>query len=370
MSLQRNRRAARAFGQLLKFAAWLQALPNRLTPPPFRLMQLGSAYWQSRALHAAVRLDIATALGDAQLDAGDIAARIGAHPDALLRLMRMLAAMGVFAETAPGRFANTATSTCLRSDNPANIRALILMHNAPEISAPWFEHLEQGIRSGETPFRLAHGRDLFEHMDADPAFDALFAAAMESVDALVGDSHATDFDWGCFRRVVDLGGSKGGKSLAILKHHPGLKALVVDRPQTIAAARDHWLGRQDAKVLDRMAFQAGDVLQAVPAAEAGDIFLLSAVLHGFDDTDCAAALRTVAAAASPARAPIAIMELVMPESGADLACAAIDMQLFVNSRGRERTLAQWRALSTEAGLELREVVDLRSMAKILVLETA
>ena len=48
----------------MKFAGWLQNIPNKITPPPFRLIQIGSAFWQSRALYVAARLDIATVLGD------------------------------------------------------------------------------------------------------------------------------------------------------------------------------------------------------------------------------------------------------------------------------------------------------------------
>lgn len=86
MSLQKNQGAVRRFAMFMKFAAWLQSLPNKLTPPPFRLMQIESAFWQSRALYVAARLDIATALGDDQLAAEDIAARVAAQPDATWRL--------------------------------------------------------------------------------------------------------------------------------------------------------------------------------------------------------------------------------------------------------------------------------------------
>ena len=48
---------------------------------------------------------------------------------------------------------------------------------------------------------------------------------MDSVEALTGDSFATDFDWARFDRIIDIGGSKGSKSVAILKRHPHLKAL-------------------------------------------------------------------------------------------------------------------------------------------------
>ncbi len=80
MPLQKTTGAVRLFSRLMKFAGWLQTIPDKLTPPPFRLMQIGSAFWQSRALYVAARLDIATVLGDQQLTAEKIAAQVSAQP--------------------------------------------------------------------------------------------------------------------------------------------------------------------------------------------------------------------------------------------------------------------------------------------------
>jgi len=93
MSYQMNPGAVRRFAKAMRFGAWLQAIPNKLTPAPFRLMQIGSAFWQSRALYVAARLDIATALGDDAVDAEVIATRVAANADAIGRLLRMLAAI-------------------------------------------------------------------------------------------------------------------------------------------------------------------------------------------------------------------------------------------------------------------------------------
>ena len=89
MSFQLNAGAVRRFAKAMKFGAWLQAIPNKLTPPPFRLMQIGSAFWQSRALYVAARLDVATVLGDEELDANIIATRVAATADATGRLLRL-----------------------------------------------------------------------------------------------------------------------------------------------------------------------------------------------------------------------------------------------------------------------------------------
>jgi len=81
---------------------------------------------------------------------------------------------------------------------------------------------------------------LFDYMDRHAGFNQQFSEAMDSVEALAGDGFATDLDWGRFERIIDVGGSRGSKSLAILKRHARPSALVVDRPQVIAEARQYW----------------------------------------------------------------------------------------------------------------------------------
>ena len=367
MSYQLNPRAVRGFAGAVKFGTWLANLPNRLTPPPFRLMQISSGFWLSRALYVAARLDIATLIGDATLSTTEIARQTNADADAVARLLRLLAAIGVFEETAPQSYRNSKLSGPLRTDHPNSVRAMVLMHNSPEMSRPWYETLEEGVRTGEVPFRLAHGEELFDYMDHNAGFDALFSQAMDSVEALAGDAYATDFDWGRFARIIDVGGSRGSKAVAILRRHPQLTALVVDRPQVVKEAKAYWAAHP-APGCERLSFAAGDARDSLPAArDANDIFLLSAVLHGFDDTTCARILANLGHAIGTSGARIALLELVLPERGADVAAASFDMQMFMGTRGRERTLAQWRAVIEPAGLVLEEVVGLRSFASLLVL---
>lgn len=370
MSLQKNSGAVCLFAKLMKFAAWLQNLANKLTPPPFRLIQIGSAFWQSRALYVAAHLDIASVLGDAQLAVEVIAERVSAQADGIYRLLRMLAAMGIFKEVSPRIFRNNALSVHLREDHPKNVRAMILMHNSVEMSLPWYQHLEQGVRGGEIPFQLSHGSELYAYMDEHAEFDALFARAMDSVEALTGDSFTTDFDWGLFDRIIDVGGSKGSKSLAILKRHAHLKALVFDREQIIQTAANYWLGKESPALLSRISYQAGNMLESVPPAQNDkDIYLLSAVLHGMDDDNCVKVLRNLAAASAGTGARIALMELVVEEFNANFASAAFDMQMFMATQGRERTLSEWQTLFDQSEWVLEEIIGIQSLGKILVLRT-
>ncbi|MBF0436526.1 MAG: methyltransferase [Magnetococcales bacterium] len=366
MSYQKNSGDVNRFAKIMKFSAWLQSIPNRLTPAPFRLMQIGSAFWQSRALYVATRLDIASVLAENSLETNCLAARVAANPDALGRLLRLLTAMGIFEETAPGTYRNNKLSAYLRQDHPENVRSMILLHNSQAMSLPWYGQLERGVREGVPPFFLAHGEDLYSYLDHHADFDTLFSEAMENVEALTGDSYATDFDWSRFDRIIDVGGSRGNKSLAILKRHSHLTALVVDRPRVIDEAKRYWSAHQTPGV-ERLNFEAGDFLESVPLAQSErDVYLLSAVLHGFDNDTCVTILGILASASRKNNARIALLEMVLPETHADITGASFDMQMFLGSRGRERTLTEWKSLLDRSGWILEEIVGLQSFGNILV----
>jgi hypothetical protein len=235
------------------------------------------------------------------------------------------------------------------------------------MSRPWYEQLEAGIRQGCVPFERTHGEELFAYMNSHPEFDALFSAAMDSVEALTGDSFATDFDWGQFERIFDVGGSRGSKAVCILKRYRHLSATVFDRSQVIDGAEAYWQGQIDASLFQRLSFQAGDALQVLPAADsAKDIYLLSAVLHGFGDDMVIRILTNLATAIGKTGARAALMEMVLPPVGADLSSTAFDMQMFMGTQGRERTQSEWQKLIVQSGLQLEEVVNLRSLPKLLI----
>lgn len=369
MSLQRQAWRARAFQGAAALSNRLQRLPNKLMPPAFRLVQIGSAFWQSRALYVAVRLDLATALADQRLTPAELSVRLGVDQDAVFRLLRMLAAMGIFEIGRDGRVANNPLSQPLRADSADCVRNMVLMHNSPEMSRPWYEALEQGVRDGLVPFVLSHGEDLYGCMDRHPEFDALFSRAMDEVASLSGDSFATAFDWKAFDRVIDVGGSKGAKSAAILRRNPHLRATVVDRRQVIEQARAWWSAHGDPSCTGRIEFIEGNAVSGpLPAATgARDAYVLSAVLHGFDDATCIEALRQVVKAAGTTGAAIVLLEMVMPEHGADLTAASFDLQMFMGTRGRERSLREWEAVFRQSGVRLVEAVALASFGQMLVL---
>lgn len=365
--LQHNAFKVKLFQAAMGLANRLASLPDKLVPPPFRLIEMGSAYWQSRALYVAAELGVADTLGDAEKGTAQIAAELELHEDHLCRLLRMLTSLGVFEETGERRFRNSRLSAYLRRDHPRSVRALILLHNSPEISTPWYESLGPAIRTGEVPFVLSHGEELFAFMNSHPEFDTRFTAAMEAVDGLTGTDYLHDFDWGRFDRLIDVGGSNGKKSIAILRSHPQLHALVFDRPRVVADAADHWRDRLEPSLLARIDLVGGDMLEAIPAATSNrDVYLFAAVFHAMDDEEAGKVLANLRKACGEHHPTIVIADAVAQAHHVDPIIASFDMQMLVGTRGRERTLAEWRALLGRKGFALRELVEVRTFAKLLV----
>ena len=365
--LQRNSFKVRMFQRAMRFANSLATFPNKLVPAPFRLIQIGSAYWHSRALYVAAELGVADVIADEALASDEIAEKLNLHADYLYRLLRMLASIGVFEECAQRQFRNNKLSHCLRSDSPQSVRDMILLHNSPQMSQPWVEALGPAMRSGQVPFAQSHGEELFDYLNHHPEFDALFTRAMSSVEALAGTDFLDDFDWGRFERLIDVGGSSGSKSVAILKRHPTLHALVFDRPQVVENAIASSQTTLDAELLSRISFAGGDMLKAIPAAQSErDIFLFCAIFHAMGDAQVAKILSKLKTACGQYRPTIAIIDCVAQAQGIDPNVASFDMQMLIGTRGRERTEAEWRGLLEQNGFALQEIVSLRTFAPLLV----
>jgi len=368
MKLTKNTFAIKRYSILMRFAIWLQQIPNRITPPPFRLIQIGSAFWYSRVLYIGAKTGLADEIGDKEKSTSSLADTLQLNEDHLYRLMRMLASIGVFTETSHRTFKNSKLSDYLRKDNPKNVRAMVLMHNSSEMVKPWIETLESSIRDGGIPFEKINGVGLFEYMNQHGEFDALFSQAMDSVENVAGVEFLDDFNWSQFKRIIDVGGSTGSKSLSILKANPELKAVVFDRPEVIRGAREKWQSKETGSVLARMEFIGGDALESIPEAESdGDVYLFIAVFHALDDNDCRKILHNLKAAMGNKSSYAVIGDAVSSEVNIDSMTASMDMQMLMGTKGRERTLSEWKQLLNDTGFDIENVMDIRTFAKFIVL---
>lgn len=77
-------------------------------------------------MYAATRLGIIEALRDGPQSADTVAESVGADPDAVYRLLRLLASRGIFAQHRGRRFALSPMGDSLRADAPDSMRGIVL----------------------------------------------------------------------------------------------------------------------------------------------------------------------------------------------------------------------------------------------------
>ncbi len=369
-TLQKNIGKTKRFERIMKVAAWIAELPNKLIPAPFRLMQIGSVFWQSRALYLAAKLGIADVILSEPMTTTAIAEKLNLFEPNLYRLMRFLASMGIFNEVSHKVFTHNKLSLPLARSQPNCVADMILMHNSQEMTLPWMDAMEAGIKQGDIPFVQCHGSEMFSYMNDNKELNDLFANAMDSVESLTGLDYLQDFNWGCFDRIIDLGGSKGSKSVAILTENSALTSVVFDRDAVTHNAKDSWKNKVHDQILDRITYVGGDLFSSNLPAPTSDnnLYLLIAVFHLLNDAQAVALLKRITEAMSVTNASIAIADMVLPDTNANMTQSSFDMQMLMGTSGCERTAAQWHKLFEQANVELVETVSVRTFAKIMVLK--
>src|SRR6266568_1313168 len=152
-------------------------------PPAAAMMGLITGYWVSQAVGVVALLGVADELVAGPRGSDEIARAVGADPQALYRVLRLLASLGVFAEGPPGSFALTPLGETLRSDAPGSVRNFAITETAAGHWLPW-GRLYDSVRTGQPMARDALGMDLFDWYGQNPDEAAWFSAAMANLSAL------------------------------------------------------------------------------------------------------------------------------------------------------------------------------------------
>ena len=310
-----------------------------------------TGYWLSQALYVAARLGLADRLVAGPRTPEELAAAVGADPDALYRLLRALASHGVFAEDEAGRFGLTELAEPLRDDAADSKRALALMMGEEHFRA-WGELLHS-VKTGETAFEHVYGENVFSFLSRNPEQAAVFDRAMVEIHGHETEQMLAAYDLAPFGTIVDVGGGNGSVLHAALSRHPGLHGVLFDLPGVIERARAAWEGDERG---ERLRFEAGDFFEAVPPG--ADAYLLRHIVHDWDDEPARRILANVAAA-MPDHARVLIAESVIPEGNEPSFAKWLDLTMMVIPGGRERTRAEYERILASAGLELTRVVPTR-----------
>jgi hypothetical protein len=325
-------------------------------PPPVRMVQLLAGFQVAQALYACAKLGIPDQLVDGPRTSADLAGAVQADQAATTRLVRTLASLGVFANAGDGRYALTPLGQTLVADAPGSMRDLALMWMETHYDA--FGHLTEGVRTGRPAAELHYGAPFFEWISGQPEQINRFTRAMANLTDGIKSAAAATVELPGAHTVVDIGGADGAVLAPLLQRDESLQGIVFDLPQVVQAAE------ADMKAFalgPRLTAVAGDFFESVPE---GDAYLLSMILHDWDDEHARRILSNIASAARPGSRVVSL-ELVITADDQPHMAKMIDLTMLGMLTGRERSAAELEDLVVAAGLRFDGITATPSPMSVL-----
>lgn len=321
-------------------------------PPPLQLLKMVMGSWVAQAIGAAARLGIADHLASSMATAEELARKTDANADALHRLMRALASVGVF-RMEGRKFGLNPLGEALRSNQPGSMRNIAI---AETDTAHWLTwgRFGDAVRSGRSTAREALGCDAWEYYGKHPEDGAAFSRAMADISGLAVEPVLSGYDFGSAKTIVDVGGAQGALLCAMLGTNTAARGILFDLPQVTTSARE---AVRIAGMAGRVEVVGGDFFRQVPAG--GDLYLLKHILHDWDDPHCIDLLKVVRASMKPA-SRILIVEMALPDQALPTPAHLMDLNMLVMLSGRERTVDEYAALLQKAGLRMTRFVPTKS----------
>jgi hypothetical protein len=317
--------------------------------PWFDMLNLINGFQVTQAIRVAATLRVADHLKDGPRSADDLASLTQSHAGALYRLLRALAAIGVFREEADRKFALTPMGDCLRSDSKTPIGGWAEHVGNPYFWQAW-GHLLHSVRTGENAFMDLHGVDVWQYRLNHPDANAIFNRAMTNMSRGGAEAVLAAYDFSGFRHIVDIGGGQGAMLAAILNACPQARGTLFDQPQVVKGA-DAYL--RERGVLDRCDIVGGSFFDQVP--QGGDAYLMRYVIHDWEDAEAIAILK-VCRRAMREPAKLLLIERNVAPPNEIAATKFSDLNMLVAPGGRERTRDEYADLFQISGFELTSVV--------------
>lgn len=340
---------------------------RRNEDPAQLLIQLGTAYVPCAALWVAAELKIADLIGAGSKPVSELAHAAGVNQDALFRILRLLAMVGIFTETEPRRFALTPSAELLRSDHPQSLRDTIVWLSDPfhfNIAA----ELLHSVRTGQPTVEHVTGKRAFEYFPTNQLEFDRFHRAMTNLSAMAVAAALEAYDFSPFHTIVDVGGGHGFAICSILQKYPHLQGILFDLPGIVPGA-DQRICR--SVLQDRCRTVGGNFFQSVP--KGGDLYFMKSVLHDWTDEQAAAILRNCRRALDHSpngnrTGKVLLLEFVVPPGNQPHPSKVIDIEMLFFPGGRERMEHEWRELFSTAGFRLSRIVPTKSPFAIIEAE--
>ena len=334
-----------------------------LVPPGSTLAQMVHGFWVTQAIYVAAKLGIADLVEDGPRTCDELAMAADANPEALYRLLRALASLGIFREVEDRRFGLTPLAEPLQTGTLDSVRNTALMPVDTGFRQQWGEIL-YSVRTGKPAFDYVFGMGNHRYFAKHPESSQVFSGAMTEVGREDSAAVLEAYDFSGITKLVDLGGGRGTFLADILKAYPRMHGLLFDMPHVVEGARE--VMEADG-VADRCELVSGDFFQSVPAG--GDAYIIKNVIHDWYDPEAAVILKNCRSGIA-AGGRLLIVDFVIPLGNEPHPGKLMDLAMLVGAGGRERTGPEFHSLLDAASFQLTRIIPTRSAYNVVEATTA
>jgi hypothetical protein len=328
-------------------------------PTPLTLLRMTDGLVVHQALCAAATLGIADLLNAGQRSAAALASALHINEDALYRTLRFLSGLGVFQETSPRTFVNSALSEFLRDDVSGSVRPVLIFRGSRYYFTP-FEEFLYSVQTGIPARDKVFGQGAFEYLRSSPSEERIFDEAMTAISLLWAPAIAEAYDFGQWQTVTDVGGGNGVLLAAILRAHPALQGVLADAPSVVERAqRREFLS---GELAPRTRFEACEFFQAVPSGSRA--YVMKNIIHDWDDARARAILRNCRRAI-PDDGVLVVIEYCLGDDNMSSLGKMVDLVMLTITGGKERTVAEHSALLASAAFRLKRRIPVSPEIAIL-----
>ena len=323
------------------------------------LIQMIVGKWITQALGTIVEIGVPDQLATGARKCSDIAREAGVSEDGLYRLLRALASVGLFVESANRRFRLTGMGHLLRSDHPETLAGYARLTAHDITWRPWGQ-LSYSVKTGMPAFDHVFGTSIFEHFSRNPEVAAIFDDAMTSISAKEALATSEAYDFKGIETLMDVAGGHGLLLATILRRNKMMRGVLFDLPHVTAGAAATCTR---AGIMGRVRIESGDFFQELPSGT--DAIILKHIIHDWDDDAATRILQTCHRALGP-RGKVLIVDPVVPPGNMSHYGKLLDLEMLVlTPRGRERTKAEFASLLRGAGFRLSRLIATQSPLSIV-----
>ena len=312
------------------------------------MLQLLNGAHVAGAVSCLAQLGIPDLLEAGPKSAEELARQTGTNPQALYRLMRATACVGVLAEGPEGTFSETPMSAVLRSNANPSLRALAIMGGREWHGRGWSE-LEHCVRTGQQALEKIYGAPTFEFLAQYPEEGRIFHDAMTAISMIDSPAVAAAYNFEGIHSIVDVAGGHGLLLATIMAGNPHIKGTLYEMPHVVEGARKGPL----TPVIERCTLASGDMFASVPAGS--DAYIMKHIIHDWPDDLCVKILAACRKGVNPGGKLLVVDSVILPGNNFSPG-KFLDLQMLIFPGGRERTEKQFRELFTAAGWKLNRII--------------